>query len=297
MKSIYKNLRYFVEGLLAYLFFGIFWLIGIKASSFLAGNLARFIGPKLQLSNIARNNLKYAMPELNEKKIEEIVKQVWENLGRIAGEFPNLGRLSSDDIRKIVKIENHEIFEKYCPPGKPGILVSGHFGNWEIVHKAIRAEGRKAALIYRNANNPFIEKLFRRIRTHAEQEAFPKGIKAARGAINVLKNGGLIGIMADQKMNDGIECKFFGKKAMTLPAPADLARKFDCDIIPLIVTRRKGVNFTLTFYEPIKTKGLSSKEIMQEINELLEGVVRKDPGQWLWLHNRWPKDKVLSAEC
>lgn len=290
MANILKQFRYFIEAIFAYFFYFIFWLIGIDAASYTGGKIARILGPYLKVSNNALRNLKYAIPELSEKEIETIVKDMWENLGRVAGEIPHIKSLTGDNFLKRVEIKNVERINKIRDEDKTGILVSGHFANWEVGPKSGFELGVPMTVIYRHANNPWLDMLIQRSRSSVAYNIAPKGRGAAKEAIKTLRNKGFIGILLDQKMNDGIETKFFGRKVMSAPAAAELALKFRCPILPAIVTRKKGANFTLHFLEEINVEGRKPKDIIQEINDLYESWARKNPSQWLWLHNRWPKD-------
>ena len=122
----------------------------------------------------------------------------------------------------------------------------------------------------------------------------PKGPVGARYIIKAIKNGEHIGMLVDQKQNDGIAVPFFGKDAMTASAIANLALKFNCQLVPTEVIRVKGPKFKVKIYDPIilEKTGDQEKDIyntMVKINSILEGWIRKNPEQWFWVHNRWPK--------
>jgi KDO2-lipid IV(A) lauroyltransferase len=131
-------------------------------------------------------------------------------------------------------------------------------------------------------------------RNPGEGEMIPKGARGARRALELLKAGEHLGIMADQKLNDGIAIPFFGRDAMTAPAMAQFARRFDCPIVPVRVERLGGARFKVTHYPPRMVTRTDDKQVdirafMVEINEMLEDWITERPEQWLWLHNRWPK--------
>ncbi|MBI1985745.1 MAG: lauroyl acyltransferase, partial [Rhodospirillales bacterium] len=115
----------------------------------------------------------------------------------------------------------------------------------------------------------------------------------ARLLLKSLKEGKHLGMLVDQKMNDGIPVKFFGRDVMTAPALAELALRFDCPVVPARVVRLKGARFKLVIEPPLKLVRTGDHEAdvvanMAQVNALIEKWVRDTPEQWLWLHNRWP---------
>jgi KDO2-lipid IV(A) lauroyltransferase len=124
-------------------------------------------------------------------------------------------------------------------------------------------------------------------------ELIPKGAVAARRAIATLRRGAHLTILADQKMNDGIPVPFFGRPAMTAPALAALALRFDCDVLPARVERLDGAHFRLTVFPPLPLPRsgdahADAAALMAQVNAILESWIRDRPGQWFWLHRRWP---------
>ncbi|MDH3335374.1 MAG: lauroyl acyltransferase, partial [Rhodospirillaceae bacterium] len=115
----------------------------------------------------------------------------------------------------------------------------------------------------------------------------------AKRAFTLLKKGQSLGILVDQKLNDGIAVPFFGRNAMTGTALAEFALRFDAPIIPIQCIRENGTNFRLIFHPPLEFEKTGEREkdvatIMLMVNKMLEDWIRQNPGQWLWLHRRWP---------
>jgi KDO2-lipid IV(A) lauroyltransferase len=108
-----------------------------------------------------------------------------------------------------------------------------------------------------------------------------------------LRRGAHLALLADQKLNDGIAVPFFGRPAMTAPALALLALRFDCTVLPARVERLRGAHFRLTLYPPLELPRSGDRDadvaaLMERVNRTLEGWIRERPEQWFWLHNRWP---------
>jgi len=172
------------------------------------------------------------------------------------------------------------------------IVFSGHIANWEIGMLAGTQYGISVSQIYRAANNPLMDRMIARFRGN-QGEFIPKGAVAARRAIIALREGQHLGLLADQKMNDGIPVPFFGRPAMTAPALAVLALRFDCDVLPLRVERLDGARFRVTVFPalPLPRSGdphADAAALMTEVNKTLEAWIRDRPEQWLWVHRRWP---------
>ena len=121
----------------------------------------------------------------------------------------------------------------------------------------------------------------------------PRGAEGARRALALMRKGEHLGMFVDQKLNDGIPVPFFGRDAMTAPALARFALKFDCPVVPVRVERLHGSCLRITHYPPIDLPRTGDRQAdvaatMAKVNAVIEGWVRERPEQWLWLHNRWP---------
>ena len=279
---------YFLEGSFLLLIFIVLRILPLGISSFLMGKLSSLIGPRLGVTKKAYNNIKNVMPEKNEKEITKIIKDMWENLGKVAGEYPHLSKISPEKNNKI-QIYGKKNLLLVKKTKTPAIFFSGHLANWEILPNVAIKNGVPVLSIFRRPNNPFINFLIKYIRSNLPMA--PKGKEGARQLIYSLKKGRSIGLVIDQKMNDGIEVPFFNKPAMTSDALAQLCLKIKSLVIPVEVERMKNTNFKITFHNPLKiTKNGQKKtplQIMTEVNLIMEKWIRKNPGQWLWLHRRW----------
>jgi len=290
-----KIIRYWIEGLLAWLLFTVFSNIPVDKASDIGGFLGRMIGKWMKVDRIARHNMLRAIPDLAGEEKERVVEKMWENLGRTIAEFPHLFLISSEDFNQRITVEGAEHLEILKQNG--GIFFSGHMANWEILPRLADEHGIKMALIFRQANNPYVNKFMLKIRQGGSLEIFSKGAVGAKNMLRALKAKKVIGMLVDQKMNEGIEVPFFGMPAMTAPAVAKLALAFDCPIVPAFINRIGSVRFKVTILPPLTiTKTGDAQEdtyqIMRQINELLEAAIREHPEQWFWVHQRWGKGLV-----
>ena len=115
-----------------------------------------------------------------------------------------------------------------------------------------------------------------------------KGLNGVREAIEYIKKNHSIALMIDQRVSEGDKINFFGKAALTTTLPAQLAIKFNLDIIPVFIERTDSGNFILEFKDIIKTNQFSDKILLtKKLNEILEQMIKQNPHQWIWTHNRW----------
>jgi Kdo2-lipid IVA lauroyltransferase/acyltransferase len=282
-----------LEAIGARALFAIFRALPVDAASAVGGWLARTIGPRLGASKRAVTNLRRAMPELDDARVTEIVRGMWENLGRVVGEYPHLDKFRVYEKGGRVEALNTGSVDPLLAAGRKLIFVSAHFGNWEVATLAATQKGLDVTQIYRAANNPLVDALIQESRAIIGSEHIPKGSVAARRSLEALRQGRHLALLVDQKMNDGIPVPFFGRDAMTAPAVAQLALRFDAVIIPARVERTKGANFRLTVFPPVEQprtgdRHADMRETMRRVNAVIESWIRERPEQWFWLHRRWP---------
>jgi KDO2-lipid IV(A) lauroyltransferase len=177
---------------------------------------------------------------------------------------------------------------------KSFIIVAAHLGNWEVNSIVGAQRGALLANIYRKADNPYLEAYFRRVRGPFCGELIPKGRMGVRRMLGVLKEGKPLGLMIDQKLNEGEAIPFFGRDAMTPTAPAELAKRLDIPLIPVRCERLKASHFRVTIYPPMDLPNSGHKKadairVMHDLNIMLEGWIKDRPEQWFWVHRRWPK--------
>jgi KDO2-lipid IV(A) lauroyltransferase len=270
--------------------------LGPVRASEAGGRLARLLGPLLPVSRVARANLARAMPELDAAARRRVLRGMWDNLGRTVAELPHLPALRWE-------IEGAEHLAPLTERGGPAILVSGHIANWEVLPPALERLGIRMASVYRAADNAAVDALVNRLRAAAilggePLPLFPKGAIGARAALRHLAAGGVLGMLADQKLNDGIAVPLLGLTAMTAPAPAALALRFRCPLIPGRVQRLGPCRFRLVVEPPIPLppalpdgggdRQAAILAVTTAINDRLSAWIRERPAEWLWLHRRWP---------
>jgi KDO2-lipid IV(A) lauroyltransferase len=292
-RSLWKRGRDAVEGVGVWLTFKFFGLLPLDNASDFGGWLARNIGPRLGASKRARINLHRAMPELDDARIESIVAGMWDNLGRVVAEYPHLGEIKLYEPGGRVIIERFSEIIATRTPETRFIFFSAHFGNWEIATAAATQAGLDVLEIYRAANNPIVDRIINRARSAIGSRLARKGSEGARAAVEAMQDKRHICMLVDQKMNDGIPVPFFGRDAMTAPALARLALRYDCTVVPCRFERIEGTRFRFVAETPLtlpRSGDLSADTLalMTAVNATVERWVRARPEQWFWLHRRWP---------
>ena len=284
-----KRLQYRIEYAAARLAFGLARRLGpVRASDF-GGWLARCVGPLLPVSHVARGNLARALPGLTLAERSAVLRGMWDNLGRTVAEMPHIAALRWEVV-------GAEHLAPIAARGGPAIMVSGHLANWEVLPPALAALGIRMGSVYRAADNRAVDALVNGFRAAAiagePLPLFPKGSAGARAALRFLAQGGVLGMLADQKLNDGIAVPLLGLAAMTAPAPAQLALRFCCPVIPGRVERLGACRFRLVVEPPLPLPEGDRQAAIQAltlaINDRLSAWITARPAEWLWLHRRWP---------
>ena len=283
-----KLINYLLQFLFFLPLFMIFRLIGYKNSSNLGAKITSFLGPMFRKKTLILKNLDRAFPN-DEIDNEKKIKKIWENYGRILSDYIYLKDFRNGTKNNYINVEGREILNSIKNKKSPVVFVSGHFNNFELMAMEIEKNDIKVAAIYRPLNNLFLNPMMENIRKkYVCKRQIKKGISGTREILKLFKNGVSIALMIDQRVSEGKKIKFFNHEAYTTTIPAQLIKKFGCDVIPVHIERNKRYHFNIKFFEPISFD--KNKNIMQvtlELNKILEKMILKNPDQWIWTHNRW----------
>ena len=284
-----KNIIYFFQFIFISLFFLIFKFLRLKLSSAIGGKLFQIVGPIFRSNKLIRENIKKALPQLNNEEIKRINKQMWNNYGRIFSEYMFLKNFRHNLNQSNIAIHGQEILDEIKKSNTPVIFVSGHFSNFELMAMQIEKSGIKLAAIYRPLNNKFLNTIMERIRKkYICKEQIKKGISGVRDIVKFYKKNYSTALMIDQRVSEGIKVNFFKHKALTTTIPAQLVKKYKMPIVPVFIERFENVKFKITFQKPIYFPDNDSIEnITSKLNEVLEKMIISKPEQWIWSHNRW----------
>ena len=284
-----NKIKYFFQFLIVIFIFFIFRLLGIKISSFIGGKIFQFIGPFFRSKKIIHLNIKRAFPNLEQKEIDKITSNMWNNYGRVFAEYMFIKKFRNNQLSDNIIIEGKEILNDLKEKNIKAIFISGHFSNFELMAMQIEKIGIKIATIYRPLNNIFLNFIMENIRTkHICKKQIKKGIGGLKDLLKLNKEGYSTALMIDQRVSQGSKVDFFNEKAFTTTIPAQLIKKFNIPVVPIFIERFDGVKFKMKVYKPIYFPDSNSIDnITGKLNKILEKMILDSPNYWIWSHNRW----------
>ena len=265
-------------------------------ASALCGGFARRVGPWLPAHRIGQANLRAAFPDKDAAWIEATLREAWENLGRVAGEYvhmariwdydpdhPDRGRIITDDV---------DLFMRLRDDGQPALCFAAHLGNWELPAIAAAAHGLPSAVVYRMPNNKAVAKEIVRIRAPLMGRLIRTRAQAALEMAASLQAGEHLGMLVDQHFSRGVDVTFFGRRCKANPSIARLARSINCPVVGVRVVRLPDNRFRIIGSGPHELPRDADGQVdvvaaTQMITGIVEGWIRENPGQWLWFHRRW----------
>jgi Kdo2-lipid IVA lauroyltransferase/acyltransferase len=284
-----KKIKYFFEFLIISSLFIIYKLLGLKISSYISGKLFETFGPIFRSKNLIKLNIQRAIPKINLSKVKIITKNMWNNYGRTLSEYMFLKGFRNNQFKSNINIVGKEILEKIKLEKTPVIFISGHFSNFELMAMEIEKSNVNLSVIYRPLNNIFLNVLMERIRKkYICKNQIKKGTSGVRELLKLYKKGYSIALMIDQRVSQGIKSKFFDEEAFTTTIPAQFIKKFNCKVVPISIERHNGINFNIKVEKPMEfSKNSSTEKITRDLNIWLEKAILKNPGEWIWSHDRW----------
>ncbi len=256
----------------------------------------RSVGPWIPVSRIAARNLMMCFPDMGQVERNRILADMWENLGRTFSEFAHLEVFDAFSSKGYITTIGKDILAWVKSNGGGAIFISGHFANWEVLPLVVSGYGLEGTEVYRAANNPIVDKWITQKRSkHIFPSQIAKGKDGTKKLARMLRNRQHIAMLIDQKMNEGISLPFMGHEAMTSDGAARLALIFGCPVVPVGIKRTRGPEFEITIYPPLEITKTSDRNadvasLTRLMNAWLEERIREAPAQWLWVHNRWPKE-------
>ena len=282
-----KNINYFLQSIIIYIFFSIGFVLGLKISRTFFAFIFSLIGPFFRSKEIVDKNLGIFSKKFSNLNKKEIKNEMWKNYGMTFIEYIFLKKLNKHISQ--IKVKGEENLKKIQNENKPVIFISGHFANFELMSMYITYKKIDLATIYRPLNNLFLNPFMEFLRKkYVCKNQIKKGISGVRETIEYLKKGNSIALMIDQRVSEGEKINFFGKKALTTTLPSQLSIKFNLDIVPVFIERKKDNTFEIEFQKPINNIDYKNKiELSEKLNNILEKMIIRNPYQWIWTHNRW----------
>ncbi len=285
-----NNLKYFGQSIIIIFMFFIFKIIGRKFSILISAKLFSLIGPFFRSNTLSHSNLTNALPNFDYEYRKKILKDMWNNYGKIFAEYMFLKDYrKSKKLYENVIVENQEVLTKIKNSLEPVIFISGHFNNFELMAMHIEKSGIDLAAIYRPLNNPFLNPLMEKIRSkYICNKQIKKGMSGTKEILRYFKKGTSIALMIDQRVSEGIKVNFFNNSALTTTIPAQFVKKFQAQIVPVYIERLKNDNFKIRINDPMHfPQNETLESITLKLNLVLEDMIKINPEQWIWTHNRW----------
>jgi KDO2-lipid IV(A) lauroyltransferase len=282
--------------------FAAVWLIlkglGVLPRSVARGLAAGVAGllfavlPKLRKT--AEFNLRLAFPEWDDARRVDVIRGMVRNLGWMAAEFARLPRYTDENIDQVVVLDGHENFLAGQRRGKGVIYLTGHIGAWELSSYAHALYGFPLHYMARPLDHERVDALVNRYRCLSGNRPIFKN-ESARALLKILRDAGTVGILADQNTmpEEGVFVDFFGKSACTTTGIARVALHTDAAVVPGYAWWDAAIGKCRLRFEPaveLVRTGDAEKDILtntQNFAKVIEGIIRKHPEQWVWVHARW----------
>ena len=282
-----KILNYFLQSIIVYFFFLLGRILGLKISRKIFSLLFSIVGPFFKSKKVIEKNLiNFSRKVVNVNK-KNITNDMWINYGKTFIEYIFLDVFQKKNSH--MQLINEEILLQISEEKKPVIFISGHFANFELMSMEITKKNIQLATIYRPLNNFFLNPFMEYLRKkYVCKNQIKKGINGVRESIEYIKKNHSIALMIDQRVSEGEKIDFFDIPALTSTLPAQLAMKFNLDIVPVYIERDQNDNFIIEFKNRINPSNFENKFILtKELNNVLEKMIIKNPNQWIWTHDRW----------
>ncbi len=240
---------------------------------------------------IAKKNLIASFPKISEKETQSIVRGCWKNLGRGLAEFAQMNQTSAPELLSRFDEDGLDLLRQSYAQGKGVLVVTAHYGIWEIGSKFWPSSGFQMAVVARRIKNPYVNDLITSIRCGSGSQVIVAR-DAVRESIRWLKKGGMLAILMDHRISEGgLKVPFFGRDAYTTSLPALLALRYKVPV-HMAYCIMEGDKFKLQVTPAIDFSDLEPNEqgiynATLRMNRGIEEWVKPRPELWLWIHDRW----------
>ncbi len=288
------NVGVYAEGMFLYLFWQLMRLLPPERASATGRRLVRRLGPGTHKHRQVLRNLELAFPDLDHQQRESLARDIWGNFGAVMAEYPHLGTLVNSDSPPYVNVVMDEQAQFILETRQPAIYITAHLSNWELVGSIITRAGVPLSVIYGPQRNPLLERMIVKQRNSVGIQLIDKH-HGLRQAVREIRAGRSVGLLPDQRVDEGEPVPFFGRSAPTTTSPAWLALKLGCPLVPVQIERRGDARFRAIFHAPVLQGEPADRrrdpvQITTELNQLFERWIRNQPDQWVCIKRRWQND-------
>ena len=290
MKNIQNYLlkfSYAVEAILIHFVLNILKIFPYRTRIYAGSLIFRiFISPLTGNKKRIESNLNLVMPNLLENEKNKLATRCLDNIGMTMFELLSPKEFKLAGQRAKVLGPGIALLERARDESKPVILISGHFGNYDVIRANLISKGYELGALYRPMNNPYFNATYLKSISSIGVPLFARGNNGMAEMMKFLRDGKSIALLIDQHMANGEPLKFFGKTAFTATSAAKMALKYDAILMPFFVVRKgRTSDFDLHFEAPIEHS--NPIKMTQDFNDRLEARVKENLDQWLWTHKRW----------
>jgi KDO2-lipid IV(A) lauroyltransferase len=288
-----KKIRWALEYTLLCLVFAVASLLPERWLEATGRGLGRFVFRHVGVRRqVVLDNLAHAFPQRDVLSLWDLAERIYGNLGANLLAFFAMGRLTPARIRARVGLENTAYLDDLRERGEGALLMTGHFGHWELLGAAVSAYGYPARYLVRTQSNPWADSLQNKIRARAGLGVI-RADASARQLVRHVRDGGFVGVLPDANAGDnGIFVDFLGRPASTPRGLAYFAYKLKCPIIPAFLVRRDDGTHVARFHDPILPDPAWDEEeavlaLTRAYTDVLADMVRAHPDHYFWIHRRW----------
>lgn len=242
-----------------------------------------------------RDNLAYVMPDLPKSEVRRLERKVANNAGRSLIEIYSGEEFKRHAATMPITGPGLEAMKQAQADGRPVVLVTGHFGNYDAPRAALIAQGLNIGALYRPMRNRFFNEHYTKSIAAIGTPVFPRSRQGQKDMIRFLRSGGVLGFFIDNHVGSGVEMEFFGKSAMTSLSAAQMAMKYNALLLPVWGIRGDdGFSFEIRTGAPVEHTDAES--MITGLSAQLEEITLDHMDQWFWIHRRWKPESVADAQ-
>ncbi|MEA3543808.1 MAG: lysophospholipid acyltransferase family protein [Thermodesulfobacteriota bacterium] len=251
---------------------------------------------------LAKENMTLALPELSEKEIAVNIRKNFEHIGLCGVDMLrfDMFQLGQKETEKYFIYENPHLLQEALALNRGVLLLSAHLGFWEVGGFALAEQGIQFSMVAKPLKNPLTERYFGKLRTSFGAEII-NSRKGARKMLQTLRANHVVGILLDQHISPpgSVAVEFFGRKAYTTTAIANMAMKNQIPVVPVFCLRQPDNRYKIWVEPMLLLNGEGEDAVIantQMLTNIIETAIRRDVSQWFWMHKRWKKRKRFKEQ-
>ena len=292
-----RKIGWMLEALAVKSLFGLLRAMSPERAAKVANFLFRNLKSVLPFTNKIRGNLTVAFPEKSQHEIEKLTRSTCGNLGTAVVDLVMAEKIAAelDERIEFVMEEGIDLDDYH---GRPAVMITGHIGAWQIGSFITAKYGLRITTVYAPEENPYLRDYLVRQRSALPFIFIPRD-GCMRPLTRELKQGNIVGLTSDTRLDTGDLIPFFGVPVPTNTTAARLAIRHKCDFFPVRIERLPGMRYRITVCRPIRPNDPNAStteqavQMTREVFALFEGWIREEPDQWMCFGRRWPHDAYV----